>query len=343
VRSTAMVLKEFTIADLVAATGMKPESVRTVVQKMRQEGFLTSTRLSQPGRGRPALYQLTEQPEKIDALADDIEGFYPPAPVANRPRSPHYLIAHDLLDQAVFAGLNRRTALLSDAAEALEIASLSEGGAPVSDQVNAFFEYERARLSYLQGEYELAETQFKHIRRVFEDYDYTMVELIDEFLLCLAVERQEYTAIPTADLARLDHLLRILRDPQLPLRSPVLSLLVRLSSRLLATQRQRAKIMAGITRDYTATDRLTASRHDRDDSYKQIVPPDQFSHTPFSETMTISIRRPSEERKEPITPALVPALTATPELQDSTARHPLLVPTTSFEAAPVPQESAFLP
>ena len=107
VRQNALLLGEFTIAQLVRATGLNPESVRTEVQRLRKEGFVVSER--RPGQ-REALYRLSDDPEKRLALSRSVEAFYPepPMPVPPRPTSRMYQAARYSLAQAERAGEKER-------------------------------------------------------------------------------------------------------------------------------------------------------------------------------------------------------------------------------------------
>lgn len=194
VRYNALLLREFTVADMVRATGQNPESVRTELQRMKQEGLLTSQPHEEKPKkrgGRPALYRLTDDPEARLALSQSIEAFYPPPPAAERPTSRHYLSAQKLLDQAQAAEDPKSERLLSDAERDLEMAEQAEGSSLAPQSVKAYLQYERARLAYLRGNCEEAEESFEALRGFFTDFDdEVIVRRIDEFRLCLEAWRR---------------------------------------------------------------------------------------------------------------------------------------------------------
>ena len=191
VRYHALLLREFTVADIVSATGLNPESVRTELQRMRQDGLLRSE--TQPNaaerQGRGALYRLTDDPEARLTLSRSVEAFYPQPSKTHRPTSRHYQLAQQLLDQALNTTNSQRHQLLDDAVSALEMAEQAEYDA--NDEINAYFQYERARLAYLRGEYEQAEQVFTQLRERFSAlHDQALLRRVEEFLVCVDVQRR---------------------------------------------------------------------------------------------------------------------------------------------------------
>jgi predicted transcriptional regulator len=77
VRHYALLLEEFTVSQIVELTGLKSPSVRTEVQRMKREGFVTASRQNAQGRGGPpCVYRLTDDPEARLALSRSVEAFY---------------------------------------------------------------------------------------------------------------------------------------------------------------------------------------------------------------------------------------------------------------------------
>jgi hypothetical protein len=189
VRHNALLLHEFTTADMVRATGLNPESVRTELQRMKREGLLISRpHPDKPKKrgGHPALYRLTDNPEARLALSESVEAFYPSLSSADQPTSRHYLLAQQLLDHAQTVENVQRKRLLLDADQALEMAEQAEGGSLAPKRIQAYLRYERARLSYLRGDYKEAKISFESLRDFFvEVQDEIMIRHTDESLLCL--------------------------------------------------------------------------------------------------------------------------------------------------------------
>ena len=144
VRRNALLLDRFTIARLVQATGLNPESVRTEVQRMKQEGFV----VSDAGSGRRgAQYRLSDDPEKRLALSRNLEAFYleHPQPVQQRPTSRLFKVAMQCLDQAEKEKDEKREKLLEQAAHWLDGAWQAEGADRAPESVQAYIMREQAR------------------------------------------------------------------------------------------------------------------------------------------------------------------------------------------------------
>ena len=190
VRHNAILLQEFTIAELIKLTCLNPESVRTEIQRMKKEGLI----ISEPGPkqegkrgGRAAIYRLSHDPLKRIALAESVEAFHPIS-LAEKPTSEHYILAKQLIDQAQFTDPTQRLPLLADAREELEIAEQAEGGNMASKPIKACLDYEHGRLVYLNKQYEEAHRVFTTLREFFvKSENELMTKQIDEFLFCLGI------------------------------------------------------------------------------------------------------------------------------------------------------------
>jgi len=189
VRCSALLLREFTAAELIRITGLNPESVRTELQRMKGEGLLIARLYpikSGKRGGRQALYRLSNDPEARLRLSKSIEAFYPALPPSDRPTSRYYLSAQRYLTQAQNTFGADRKLLLDDAERDLEIAEQAEGGSLASEPIRATLQYERARLAYLRGKYAEAKQSFEASRAFFVSIrDESMVKRIDETQLCL--------------------------------------------------------------------------------------------------------------------------------------------------------------
>jgi len=187
IRRNALLLRQFTISQLVRATGLNPESVRTEVQRLKQEGFVVSER--RPGQ-REALYRLSDDPEKRLELSRSLEAFYPPPPERPRPTARLYQAALNTLNQAEKAKGRQREELLAQAAHQLEGAWQAEGASRAPDLVQAHLLRERGRLAYLQGtNLDQAHQLLEQAREKFAAAGLEgEVRLVDEYLLCLEME-----------------------------------------------------------------------------------------------------------------------------------------------------------
>jgi len=190
VRRNALLLREFTIDQLVRATGSNPESVRTEVQRLKQEDFLIS---EQRPSQREALYRLSDDPEKRLAISRSVEAFYPepPEPIPPRPTSRLYQAALSSLDQAEREKGKRREELLAQAAHQLEGAWQAEGASRASELVQANILRERGRLAHLQGQREPARELLIQAREAFAVAGLeSETHLIDEYLVCIEAWRR---------------------------------------------------------------------------------------------------------------------------------------------------------
>lgn len=247
VRHNALYLREFTVADMVRATGLKPESVRTEVQRMRGEKMLTSEPLKEKrlGRGgRPALYKLVRDPEKRLALSHEVESFFPEPRQAFplRPSSRHYLVATRLLDRIVegyYKTDREMNTALEEAEEHLKFAEYEEGKSEAL--ISAYIDRERARVEYLRCENETAEALFHQARQAFKaaelDHEVTRV---DEYLACIQTYRRYFQqgAVNPAEKARCT--LEVLETMDKPSDRPLMNLLIHLLHELSSSMRKKA-------------------------------------------------------------------------------------------------------
>jgi hypothetical protein len=205
VRESALILQEFTVDQIIKATGLNPDSVRTELRRMKAEKFLTSESLSgrqQGPGGPPSVYRLTPDPEKRLALSRQVRAFYPTFPEPTRPTSPHYLIASQLLGQIVegdYKNDTERVALLNKANESLEFAWYDEG--EPEGLVNAFIQYQKARLKYAVGEYDRAEEIFKNCKAAFVTAELPDdIARTEEYMTCISIQRQLKQMLPYSAL-----------------------------------------------------------------------------------------------------------------------------------------------
>ena len=194
VRQNALLWREFTAAEMVEITGLKPESVRTELQRMKTEGLLEVGRTPCPADqkrlrgGQPVVYRLTSDPEKRLALSRSVEAFYPEAPQPQRPTSRHFALAMRLLDQAsTEKDTRKRERLLAEAEEELDFALAEEGAGRAPEAVRAHIEFQRGRVAYLRGRNnQEAENLFRQARQTLTEASQgAEAALADKFLLCI--------------------------------------------------------------------------------------------------------------------------------------------------------------
>jgi hypothetical protein len=236
--SNALLLREFTVDDIVRATGLNPSSVQSVLQRMRKDHLVDSERV-----GQHAVYRLTDDPDALDRLSEGVEAFLPPLPPADLPSSSYYLSAQRRLDEASFAEGQRRARLLVEAERDLESAEQAEGGGLASELVRAYLGFERARLAYLTGDYERAKPLLQELRNAFAHANNDrMVGRIDELWQCLEFQEQRRAGRAGRDAIDVfENFIRVLSNQGHRTPTPVVPLLMDLCRMALALAASRSK------------------------------------------------------------------------------------------------------
>ena len=176
VRHHALLLEEFTVAQIVELTGLKSTSVRTEVQRMKREGLLSSHREKGKGRGAPpCVYKLTDDPEARLEFSRSIEAFYTetaPKPVEpRRPVSRHFFQAVKLVEDLTCQRVEEanQKAFMDEVFYHLEFARREEGvGREGTEVVGACLDREQARLESVRGNISEAERLFQQAGAAFE-------------------------------------------------------------------------------------------------------------------------------------------------------------------------------
>lgn len=201
IRSNALTLKEFTVAQMQRITGLNPDSIRTEIQRMKQEGYLTSEPVKESeGRGAPPhVYKLTSDPERRLELAREVEAFYtpPPPPAPPKPTSLHFKAAVTLINRLAAGQVSEgeRDEVLDRARHHLDLAMHEEGVGIKKDEateiIGAHINREQGRLEYLRGNDGDAERLFKKAKEVFASADLLdEVAKVDEYLQSLQIHHR---------------------------------------------------------------------------------------------------------------------------------------------------------
>jgi len=247
VRHNALLLHEFTTAEMVRATGCNIESVRTELQRMKEEGLLTGERIASKGRGPggpPMLHRLTSDPEGRQRLLESVQAFYPPPVPTERPTSRYYVLAQHSLERASVADEQQRKLLLSEAERDLEMAAQAEGGSLAPESVKAYLQYEGARLAYLRGEDKEARRTFERLRPFFVAIqDEMRVRFIDEYVLCIDAEQRLNAAGPgsVSEMSWARCLLETLQEHEYQTDSPLVARMRELLSELTKTIEEKIR------------------------------------------------------------------------------------------------------
>lgn len=274
VRSTVLLLRKFTAEDIIQATGLNPESVRTELQRMKQEGLILSRPLvdAQGGErkdGRRSLYCLTDDAIARRSLSESIEAFYPAVSSSNVPTSRRYLLARQLINQASQAEGYAREQLLLQAEEELDVADQAEGGVFSTKQVQTYIQFERARLDYFRSNYREAARRLGEMKQNHAcKPDEVMLRRIEELEICVECCLHAILDGPgrTNESSWVRHLLEtiVAKDyqPESPLTALLLLLVrglsqtatekIRADAFQLATEYTRAEIREGVAESLQA-------------------------------------------------------------------------------------------
>lgn len=198
IRSNALTLREFTVAQMRRVTGLNPASIHTELQRMKREGYLTSEPIKEKsGRGAPPhVYKLTSDPEKRLELSRQVEAFYtpPPPPAPPKPTSLHFEAAVKLIDRLATGQVSEeeRDEVLDKARYHLDFAMHEEGVGIKKDEatdiIGAHIDFRRAQLECLQGRWPEAEALLNRARTVFLAHELEApVAQVEAYLLCLAI------------------------------------------------------------------------------------------------------------------------------------------------------------
>jgi hypothetical protein len=188
VRHKALMLKEFTSKKIIQSTGLNAESIRTELQRMREEGFLVSERRvrNEPGNaGAPeVLYRIPDY-EAARLLAASIEVFSFPA--TEQPTSKYYFAAREMLAQAAAQSVVNPE-LFDETQHNLERAFHAEGGSLASHSIKANLDYEQGLLHYLASNYAKSKEFFERAKDYFQSVvDDALLPRINQYLFCINV------------------------------------------------------------------------------------------------------------------------------------------------------------
>jgi len=245
VRESALTMKEFTLEEMVRATGLNKDSVESELKRMRERGFITVHNTKRPKPGRPpCLYKLTSDPEKRFKLSTQVAEFYPKPRAQERPTSHHYFRAVELLDSlGEKEKAEDRARVLSECEDELSFAWYEEGSP--DGVLEAFIQSQKGRVEYLKENYEQAQALFEKAMETFTIYNMPEEKAwVGEHSLASRVQRK-WKAEPSSSL--LDRALFIIADlydlgTSLSTQHPMLVLLLGMAEQLVSAQ-QPARAM----------------------------------------------------------------------------------------------------
>jgi hypothetical protein len=306
VRMNALLLCEFTTEQMVRITDLKSESVRTELQRMKQEGLLEPARNSttedqrRKRGGQPVVYRLASDPEKRLALSRSVETFYPEKSRPPQPTSRHYHLALRLLDQAAEVSDDHKWDLLHEVEEELDFALSEEGASRAPEPVRAHIEFQRGRLAYLREQYEQAAESFSLARRALAAAGQVAeVARAEEFLLCIEIHRRLNLDSDGRPQARARRLLEVLDSSGFQRHSPLIQLMTDLLHKRELSQ--------------TPQDRLNSDAKELTITYDEIVV------TKYRVQVKGITQEKSDPRYPPVQPEEISRLFDSASLKDQTS------------------------
>ena len=181
---------KFTVAQIADLTGLKYESVETVIRRLLKEGILIKAEKAipfQPKKGRPRQYYIFASEEAKQKLKKEVEAFLLEEalvhPKREVPKNPHFVHANSLIQAAEKGERELTDELIKEIHINLKLArEYEEMITPNPEIAFAYIDFLQARLKYLKEEYEEGEKFLKSAKEVFKKYNMTKEEKeIEEF------------------------------------------------------------------------------------------------------------------------------------------------------------------
>jgi hypothetical protein len=204
VLQVALDAKTFTVADVQRRTGFNIESVRTVIQRLKEKGVLepftpdAPAPLQSRGRGAPRrTYRLSSRQETIQEQRRTLESFYGalPAAATDEPSSIHFANANRAINDALLCtNPVEKRKLAAEAELELDAARFAEGEMGAGEKVIAHLELASAKIDFLQKRYPDLHRKLDAAREVFDRYgDIAARQSLEEFALMVKLQRYPET------------------------------------------------------------------------------------------------------------------------------------------------------
>ena len=198
VRRAILLLRTFTIGQLTDITGIKQESVETVVQRLMKEDIVVHADPVRPTekttkKGRPRQYYCLNE-RKRDEFGRSCETFTQLQRLDSlrleQPQNPHFLKALSLIRASEESGGKITDLSIDEISGELSIArkheEIIEGN---NELVMAHIDLAAARLEVLSGDFRESVGYFERAFEVFAKYNRPEIEAIKEQLLALKLRK----------------------------------------------------------------------------------------------------------------------------------------------------------
>lgn len=195
VKRALLLTEKFTVSQIADITGIKYESVETVIQRLLKDGIITKADLANTfrdgmpaKRGRPKQYYTFADKSKIEMLRNNLDAFLLERSIVDpdkeKPQNPYFVKAVSLIDSLETSRMELTNDLLKEIEDNLKISREYEELVDESNEIAiAYIEFAEARIKYLQGESEDAEDLLIKARNVFHKYEVPEENAINEYLL----------------------------------------------------------------------------------------------------------------------------------------------------------------
>lgn len=225
VKRAILLTEKFTVSQIADVTGVKYESVETVIQRLQRDGFLIKadniTTFSKDSmvskRGRPRQYYTFADSTKAKVIKDTVDAFFTERsfvePSKNKPKNPHFVKAISLIDSLENSGNELSPELQKDIESNLSLSREYEEMIEEGNEIAvAFNDFAQARLEYLKGEKEDSEELLRKAKSVFQKYKISEESLIDEYLISSKLKSASFNATKAIENETYEDLANILNN-----------------------------------------------------------------------------------------------------------------------------------
>jgi Mn-dependent DtxR family transcriptional regulator len=223
VKRAILLTETFTVSQIADVTGVKYESVETVIQRLQRDGFLIkadntfSKDSTVSKRGRPRQYYTFADSTKVKVIRDTIDVFFTERsfvePSKAKPQNPHFVEAISLINSLEKSGNEIAPELQKDIESELALSREYEEMIEEGNEIAvAFNDFAQARLEYLKGEKDDAEELLRKAKSVFQKYKISEENLIDEYLISSKLKRASFNAKKAIENETYEDLAKILNN-----------------------------------------------------------------------------------------------------------------------------------
>lgn len=215
VKRAILLAEEFTVSQIAHTTGIKCESVETVVQRLLKDGVLTKvifakaieTGMPAAKRGRPKQYYTFADKSKIKMIRDSVDAFSLEhsvvEPDKEKPSNPYFVKVLSLLDSLETSRMELTNDLSNEIEDNIRISREYEELVDENNEIAmAHIDFADARIKYMQGESDDAEDLLIKARNVFRKYEAPEETAINEYLLSAKLN---WLAIETRRVFKSEH------------------------------------------------------------------------------------------------------------------------------------------